>query len=409
MQALDRARLFEAERTARAEAAVLYRLSDAVASAQGVEPVYEAALDAITSALGVSRASILLFDTDGVMRFKAWRGLSDTYRAAVEGHSPWTPDEKNPTAILVEDYRTDVGLAQYAATFDAANIRSLGFFPLVSEGRLIGKFMVYHSEPHSFSESERRIAAMIARKIAHAVERQLVHDERERFVGIVGHDLRNPLSAITMGAASLIRRELDEGSAKIVRRIVSSADRMSRMIQQLLGFAQARHGGGIPIHRSRADLAEITQHVIEELEAAYPERTILFTHRGELEGEWDSDRMAEVISNLVGNAIQHGDGGPVSVNLVGKDGAVTLDVHNKGAPIRPDLLAHLFDPFRRGGSPRESIRASVGLGLYISKELVRAHGGSIAVSSAPETGTVFTVRLPRQANEHEAVALGGVT
>jgi signal transduction histidine kinase len=381
----------------------LFELSEACARAETTERIFSAALDAITKALAVERASILLFDADGVMRFKAWRGLSDAYRAAVEGHSPWAADAKDPQPVIVPDYRLDAHLAGWSSVFDREGIRALGFFPLCSEGRLLGKFMVYHREPHSFPEREERIASLIARKIAVGVELQATHDERERFVGIVGHDLRNPLGAIHMGASSLLRRDLDEGSTRIARRIVASAERMDRLIQQLLAFAQARHGEGLPIHRAVHDLGDIAAHVVEELEAAYPERSIELSTEGPVAGDWDGDRLAEVLSNLIGNAVQHGAEAPVRVRVRGGEDGVVIEVHNDGPPIPPELMPRLFDPFRRGTTDVASRSRSVGLGLYISRELVRAHGGNIEVVSQRDTGTRFTVRLPHRARVVGAV------
>ncbi len=330
------------------------------------------------------------------MRFRAARGLSERYRAAVDGHSPWTPEAQDPDPVLVEDARADAGMARFADVFEAEHIRALGFFPLVASGRLIGKFMAYYRDPHAFTEAEKRVAAAAARNIALAVEKQAAHDERDRFLGIVGHDLRNPLGAISMSANALLRRDLGEAAARTVRRIVSSAERMERLIAQLLTFAQARQGGGVPLRIAPADLGAIARHVIDELEAAHPERVILLSDRGDLAGFWDADRLAEVLSNLVGNAIQHGDASPVHVRLEPEPDRVVLEVENRGPGIAPDLLPRLFDPFRRGGSADRRKAGSVGLGLYISRELVRAHGGTIGVRSSDAEGTAFTVSLPRR-------------
>jgi signal transduction histidine kinase len=391
----ERVQLLAAERRARSELALLYRLSDAANRAETLEQVYEAALDGIASALGVERASILLFDSDGVMRFKAWRGLSAEYRAAVEGHSPWRPDEKRqPAPVLVDDVRGQASLAEFLPVFERERVRALGFFPLFSRRRLKGKFMVYYPRPHAFSDDERRLAGAVADQIAFAISRTLATRERDRFLGIVGHDLRNPLSAVAMSAAALARAGLDEPHERLVSRIVTSTRRMDELIAELLDFARAREATSFPIQRRPADLAEVARHVVEELRAAHPDITLTLRVEARADGEWDTDRMAQVLSNLAANAIHHGAGGAVDVSIGAEGDAVVLRVHNDGVPIAAGELPTIFDPFRRGNSTAAD-NEHLGLGLFISREVVRAHGGSIDVSSSAADGTIFTVRLPR--------------
>jgi signal transduction histidine kinase len=392
----EHAATLAAERRARAEVTALYRLTDAANRAETLDAVFAVALDGIAAALGVEKASILLFDSDGVMRFKAWRGLSDAYRAAVEGHTPWRPDTRDPPPVLVPDVRADAALAGYAAAFEREGIGALAFFPLYSGGTLLGKFMVYHAAPHAFGDEETRLAHAIADQIAFAVDRRLAAQERERVLGIVGHDLRNPLGAVVMSAQALLRQEVSERTARLVRRIVTSSERMERLLRQLLDFTQARQGSGLSVLRGRCDLAEIARHVVDECEAAHPDCSASLEESGDAAGEWDGDRLAEVLSNLVGNAIQHGAGSAVRVAVRDVGSHVVAEVHNGGPPIPPALQPNLFDPFRRGvaGAGRAH---HVGLGLFISREIVRAHGGTIEVRSTAEAGTTFTVRLPRRA------------
>jgi signal transduction histidine kinase/uncharacterized small protein (DUF1192 family) len=391
----ERARLYDGERAARAELAHLHRLTAAANRADTLDEAYAAALDGIGSALGVDRASILLFDSDGVMRFKAWRGLSDAYRAAVEGHSPWRAGDARPSPVIVEDVREAEALVHLAGTFEREGIGALAFFPLCHGGRLRGKFMVYHHEVHAFTDAEVRIATAIADEVACAVDRKLAALERERMLGIVGHDLRNPLNAVTMAAGMLLRQELPEGVERSVRRISTSATRMERLISQLLLFAQARHAGGVPVNRTACELGELARRVVDELLAARPEREVAIERAGELSGTWDPDRLDEVLSNLVGNALQHGAEGPVTVRLRGEGAEVVIEVHNGGVAIPAATLPHVFDPFRRGDGAGGERSHSVGLGLFISREIARAHGGSIAVASSEGEGTTFVVRLPR--------------
>ena len=167
------------------------------------------------------------------------------------------------------------------------------------------------------------------------------------------------------------------------------------MIRDLLESTQARVSG-IPVALGPVEFHALARHVVEEVQLAHPSRRILFHAEGEGQGEGDADRMAQVITNLVGNAVQHSpESSPVSVRSRGLEDALLLSIHNEGAPIPGEDLATLFEPFRRGRSAGGGAPGSVGLGLFITRRIVEAHGGSIEVRSREGEGTTFTVRLPR--------------
>jgi signal transduction histidine kinase len=219
---------------------------------------------------------------------------------------------------------------------------------------------------------------------------------RERFLGILGHDLRTPLSAISVGASLLLEQEdLPAALLHIVRRIATSAARMGRMIADLLDVVRVRRGSGIPLDTRPMNLAEVCREVIEEIEVVHPHRRIELRCQGPTGGAWDRDRLAQVVTNLVTNALEHGDAGePVQVSLRGTKADVELTVANSGEPIAEDVIPTLFDPFRQGSeSPRA--RRGLGLGLYIAAAIARAHGGSIRAEAAEPRGTAFVVTLPR--------------
>jgi PAS domain S-box-containing protein len=174
---------------------VCRHLTQAIGRTRGVDEIYAAALDALEHGLGVRRASILLFDPDGVMRFKAWRGLSDTYRRAVEGHTPWSPDSRDPQPIVVPDVAADPSLGSYGDTFSREGIAALAFFPLVSVGGVIGKFMLYYDAPHALDEEELKLAGIVSAQVAFAVERTAAWDAARR----IGERLRFALDAAAMG------------------------------------------------------------------------------------------------------------------------------------------------------------------------------------------------------------------
>ncbi|HEX8434480.1 sensor histidine kinase [Archangium sp.] len=220
---------------------------------------------------------------------------------------------------------------------------------------------------------------------------------RERFIGILGHDLRNPLNAISLTARALRRRSVSPAQQQLAQRIEASAARMGNMISDILDLTRARLSGGIPLHLKSTRLPEVCEQVVEELSVAYPGRAISLETEGEGEGFWDSDRLAQVVSNLVGNALEHGTPeGTIFVRCLSESDRQVLEVSNPGAPIPPHMLATLFDPFRQV-SRRNGRRSGLGLGLFIVRELVEAHGGQVSVRSSEEEGTTFTVLLPRDA------------
>ncbi len=221
---------------------------------------------------------------------------------------------------------------------------------------------------------------------------------RDQFLAILGHDLRNPLGAIAMSAASLARaKEWNERRAVAARRILNASGRMSRMVSDLLDLTRTRLGEGIPVTRAPTNLGTVCSQVVDELQGAHPDRRLILDCRGDLTGTWDSDRLAQIIANLVANALQHGDAArPVTIRVVSSGSAATLTVHNHGKPIPPPSLKTIFEPMFRLSDERDAGQsASLGMGLFIVRELVKAHGGTVRVTSAAEGGTTFTVSLPR--------------
>jgi signal transduction histidine kinase len=218
---------------------------------------------------------------------------------------------------------------------------------------------------------------------------------RDEILGILGHDLRDPLTAVAVTATTLLRQcdlaEPCRGRLEIIKRAV---DRMTEMITTLLDVTRLRAQGRMAISTVPMDLGVLAREVVEESRAAEPGRTVDVELRGDLHGQWDPGRVAEAISNLVTNALHHGDPRkPVKLWADGLGAEVTLKVQNEGPPIPAELMSVLFEPFTRGTSgPRTR---GLGLGLYIVKQVALAHGGRVDVESSAEAGTIFTVVLPR--------------
>jgi signal transduction histidine kinase len=219
---------------------------------------------------------------------------------------------------------------------------------------------------------------------------------RDQFIGVLSHDLRAPLGAVTTGAALLAAAEDNpHRRGRVVSRIMSSVQRMERMISDLLDMTRVRLGGAIPLKLGHADLQQICDESLAEMRSAHPDAVVRLESSGNLAGDWDADRLAQVVSNLVGNAIQHGEGTPISISAhEANGGGVTLAVHNGGAPIPPDVMPFVFEPLARGRT--DGALHSLGLGLFIARAVVLAHGGDIEVRSSSEQGTTFTVGLPKR-------------
>lgn len=227
-------------------------------------------------------------------------------------------------------------------------------------------------------------------------EAKRVGELREQFIAVLGHDLRNPLSAIRTGAEILARRGLDDQLAKTVSRMQRSAQRMAELIDDVLDFARGRLGEGLQIE-CRADdgLAAEVEQVIGELRLAWPDRRI--ETRVALGGPiWcDRRRIGQLLSNLLANALAHGAADePVRVDIALEDGVFVLAVANGGPPLPPELVCRLFEPYIRAGEG--SGRQGLGLGLYIVREIAKEHGGTVDVVSIPNE-TRFTLRMPARA------------
>jgi signal transduction histidine kinase len=266
-------------------------------------------------------------------------------------------------------------------------------------------------QPRHFSDADRDFIEVMTHLSAQAFERARLYEAaqearraaehvgrvQEHVMAVVGHDLRTPLGAIGLAAAAMLRDPALPGSrVQTVQRIASSAARMAAIIRDLLDVSRARQGAAMSVVPEWIDLAEIAQQTLAEFPESQEAERVTFTASGDAHAEADPARYSQVVSNLVANAIRHASGTPVTVELLGVEREVVLVVRNRGAPIDPALLPHVFEPFRRGAPAHGEPAGSVGLGLWIVKEIVTAHGGSVEAASDAAAGTAFTVRLPRR-------------
>jgi PAS domain S-box-containing protein len=222
-------------------------------------------------------------------------------------------------------------------------------------------------------------------------ERIELERAREQFMAILGHDLRSPLTAISLSAEVLQHLHLEDPFGGLVNDIRATSQRMGALVYDLMDFARGRFGRGIPVARRPCDLGKICDAIIAETRRAHPNRQIRITASGDFRGDWDPARLGQLLSNLVENAFAHGEG-LIDVSLRDEDDRVSIVVANHGATIPPEVLPTLFEPFGRSGTARQGL----GLGLYIVSEIARAHDGSVAVASADDL-TTFTVTMRRTA------------
>lgn len=223
-----------------------------------------------------------------------------------------------------------------------------------------------------------------------------VNHSRDIFLAILGHDLRGPLQAVSLSTELLSRKAgLNADGLRYVSRIKSSALHMESMVSDLLTFVRSRLGNQLPIVKAPMDMATACQAAIEEARAAHPDCQADLVVSGDTSGAWDKGRIRQLLQNLIGNALQHGDQHrPITLTLEGASDHVLLRMHNFGTPIPAELMNSLFDPMVRG--PADEVgETSLGLGLFIVSEVVNGHGGTVQVSSSATTGTCFTVMLTK--------------
>jgi signal transduction histidine kinase len=402
----------EARRTAQ-----LQRTTAAFAGTISLADVGSAATDAV-DVLGAAAAVVYFARGDGTFQWASHRGfpseVAEWQRLDPHAPLPLSTAMRTGEPVWVTGYQELVAAypAVALSTVPSERLQAVAALPLKLHGRVLGGIAFSFADERWFSAPERDVLLSLAQQCAQAVERaNLLEAERaaraelqqtvyynEVFAGILAHDLRNPLGAIVTAAhLLLLQRQEGDGDrfTKPLNRIVSSGDRMARMIEQLLDFTRIRVGGGIRIVPQETDLGELCRRVVGELEDANPAWTMNVETSGNMIGQWDPDRLQQVVSNLAANAVQHGEPDTgLRIRLAASADEIELRVQNKGV-IPAELLPSLFDPFR-GTQLRRAHARGLGLGLFITKEIVVAHGGAVNVESSHDARTTFIVRLPRR-------------
>ncbi|WP_075293373.1 GAF domain-containing sensor histidine kinase [Pararhizobium arenae] len=287
---------------------------------------------------------------------------------------------------------------------------------VLSDGTFFGTLCAIDPKPRHIStevvEMFRLFAELIAvhiyaRAKLIASQRELAEERntaelREQFIAVLGHDLRNPLTAISGGTQILLRRTEDEKSRSVLQMMAAGAQRMGALIENVMDFARGRLGGGIVLQTETKPLEPTLSQVVSEIASAWPDRDIRYTFDLAHPFEGDHVRLGQLFSNLLGNAVTHGEeGSPITVEAVTSPEGFKLSVANAGKRIDPSTIERLFRPFERGGE--HSVKG-LGLGLYIASEIARAHGGKLEVKSDDEE-TRFTLTAPASIRSGEVVQM----
>ena len=391
----------------------MYELVARVHRAEALPEIYDAALDAMERCVESDRAAILLNDSSGVMRFVASRGLSETYRRAVEGHSPWARGDLAPQPVWIDDTATATVAPELRAALETEGIRALAFVPLTYEKRLLGKFMIYFDSPHCFSRPELRPVETVATQIAFAIERQrdaealeaLVNErtlslrqmmaQMEEFSYSVSHDLRAPVRAMR-GYAEIILQEhgwrLDNAARELLARIVRGGRRMDRMIQDLLTYSRISRR---ELKLEAVSLDKLVHEVVQQYPDMRPDKADI-----EVEGPLPDvmahePSLTQVISNLLSNAVKFvpPQGRPrVRVTADRRDTYARLWIADNGIGIKPEHHARLFGMFERFHPERDY--EGTGIGLAIVRKAIERMNGQVGVESDGISGSRFWVELP---------------
>jgi signal transduction histidine kinase/CheY-like chemotaxis protein len=403
--------------------AVCLTLTRAISQTRTVEEICDIALLALADGLGVSRSSILLFDDDGVMRFAAWQGISQEYRVAVEGHTPWRPDTADPEPVVVADVTLEPSLAAFLPTIQHEGIAAMAFIPLVSLGRVIGKFMLYYDEPHALSTDELQLAGLIAWPVAFAVERTRAEAQARRseaaaeqasrlkdeFLATLSHELRTPLNAILgwvqMLQTGVVSQERLRHAIDVIGR---NTHLQAQLIEDILDVSRII-SGKLEIERTPVLLSPLIDTVVSGAMPAAHAKNIELVKTGPTELpliDGDAKRLHQVLGNVLSNAVKFTPaGGRIDVRCASEDDAIVIEVQDSGAGIAPEFLPYVFDRFRQADSRAIRRHGGLGLGLAIARHLIEQHEGDIrAASPGPGLGTTVHIRLPVSADADDACA-----
>lgn len=392
---------------------VLYDLASAVNRAVALPEIYEASLSAICRCQTANRAAILLYDAESVMRFKAWRGLSEEYRRKVEGHSPWKRDDSAPQPVCIDDVAKAELDDELRAVVVREGIRALAFLPITYEGRLLGKFMVYYDAPHHFTPEELRPVQTMISQVAFAIERKKAGENLERTVNertaslreaiaqmeefsyTISHDLRAPVRAMQCYAEVLMEdygAKLDENAKKYLDRIIGAGTRMDRLIQDILTYSRLSRR---EIQLQPVSLDRLARDIVRQYLDMGSVQAQVSVEGPLLSVLGHEASLSQAISNLLSNALKFvapGSTPKVRLRTEQRNGDVRLWVEDNGIGIKPEYQHRLFSVFERV-HPEKKYEGT-GIGLAIVRKAAERMGGKVGVESDGLAGSRFWIQLP---------------
>jgi signal transduction histidine kinase len=298
-----------------------------------------------------------------------------------------TPAQEHAKARLESSFTTEQLFSEYRAL--RASV--LHLWSKNSKNGLL-------TDPDDITRFNEAIDQAIAESVAKYSA--LIRSSQNMFLGILSHDLRNPLNTISM--SSILMMQFDDVSDKVkavCQRIFNSAQRMNKLIIDLLDYTHTQLNNNLPTSLAATNMAKICEDIVYEMQTSYPDREFVISKHGSLDGVWDKERIAQVFSNLLGNAVQHGRASsPIEVELDGLNDFIKVRITNQGPVIPQNRLDTIFDPlcrYHHDESNSQTYKNSLGLGLYITREIVIAHKGSLNVISSETLGTTFSLTIPR--------------
>jgi PAS domain S-box-containing protein len=392
----------------------LFDLVAAVNAAPALDKVCDIALETIIQCQNTDRASILLSDADGVMRFKSWRGISDGYRRAVEGHSPWKAGE-TPQPIIIKDIAQSDLDNSLKKVIEKEGIRAIAFVPVTYENRLLGKFMLYFNEPHSFTPDELHPAQTIASQIAFAIEREHVMQQLKRahsevlaasrakddFLATLSHELRTPLNPVLLLASdAMTNRDLPPRVRTDFNTIRKNIELEARLIDDLLDLTRITRGK-IALEKNSINLRSALQDAIAQVREEMNQKQITLDLRLKAVHHTvfaDAVRLQQIFWNLLKNSVKFTpNGGQIIVETSSGENKIFVKISDTGIGMTPDELSGIFTALSQGEHAAVNGHrfGGLGLGLSISQKLTELHSGKITASSTGrDQGSAFTVELP---------------
>lgn len=389
----------------------LHRLTAEVSRATSLSTIQETALDCLEDALDCDGAALLLFENNRALRVKAWRYLTPSFRHALENDPAWQSTEPLHHAFGITDVRGAPAFRELRPLLEDEGIRAVAFVPLIAQEQVLGRFLLFFEQPHTFSPDEMQLAQTIASQIAFSIARQRTEDELKKanasksaFLAMMSHELRTPLNAI-LGYVELLKLgiggQLTDRQRAHVQCIEASSRHLMNVIEDILTFSRAEAGREV-VQYETFELAEFIAETAAMVEPAARQKDLRFNVRIPAQADpvfCDRNKLRQILLNLLSNAIKFTDHGQVSLDVEHRDGTLRIAVADTGPGIPPEHHQRIFEPFWQADPGSSHHAGGTGLGLAVTRQLVELLQGRVRLESRPGRGTRFTVELPARPPE----------